>query len=74
MAEKVKEFKCPKCGGTKFTVVYRHYTVADFSQEGAIEGHPMISSGGIRFDSIFCDNCSEPVEDEVAQEMLREVR
>lgn len=69
----MKEFKCPECGNTKFVVVYRHYTVVDFSQEGAIEGHPMIENGGESFDSIFCDNCSEPVEGDTIQEMLKEI-
>ncbi len=69
----MKEFKCPKCGSMKFTLVYRRYTVADFSQEGAIEGNPMISPGGVSFDSLFCDNCAEPVEGEMVQEMLQEV-
>lgn len=70
---KMKEFGCSKCNSTRFVVVHRHYTVADFSQEGAIEGHPAISRGGDIFDSIFCDNCSEPVEGETIQEMLREI-
>lgn len=69
----VANIRCPKCGGSKFVVVYRHYTVADFSQEGAIEDHPFLSNGGESFDSIFCDNCSEPVEGDMIQEILKEV-
>ena len=69
----MKEFKCSKCGNTKFVVVYHHHTVADFSQEDAVEGHPMISNGGESFDSIFCANCFEPVEGDMTQEMLREI-
>lgn len=69
----MKQFKCPKCGGMKFTLVHRHYTVADFSGEGAIEGHPFLFSGGKIYDSMFCDNCAEPIEGDLEQEMLKEV-
>ncbi len=70
----VANIRCPKCGGAKFTIVHRKYTVVDFSREGAIEDHPYLSNGGELFDSVFCDDCSEPIEGDMAQQILREAR
>lgn len=68
----LKQFSCT-CGSRQFTLVRRHYTEVDFSQEGAIEGHPFIRDAGGRFDSFICFNCGEEVPGEQAQEMLGEV-
>jgi len=68
----MKEFSCI-CGCKQFTLVKRKYTEVDFSQEGAIEGHPFIRNAGELFDSLLCFECGEAVSDEQAQEMLKEI-
>lgn len=69
------KFSCPKpgCGCSRFTLVRRTFADVDFSQEGAIEGHPLISDAGNRFDSFLCYECGEEVPTEQAEKMLKEV-
>ena len=69
----MKEFNCPDCGSRSFTMVHRRYTDVNFSQEGAIEGHPELHSAGEVFDSFFCNDCACSIPGEQAQEMLEEV-
>ena len=66
-------FSCPKCGCEKFTLVRETYLGVDFSQEGAIEGHPLISSGANKFSCFQCCGCKEKVPPEQAEKMLKEV-
>lgn len=68
----MREFNCT-CGSKQFTLVRRTYTEVDFSQEGAIEGHPFIRSAGELFDGFVCYECGAVVPDDQAQEMLKEV-
>ncbi len=68
-----KDIHCPKCDSQRFIIAYHDYTIADFSTEGAIEGHPFVRSGGESFDSIFCDECSEPIEGDLIQTIREEV-
>lgn len=67
------KFSCPKCGCERFTLVRETYLGVDFSQEGAVEGHPLISSGGNKFSSFQCTHCREEVPTEQAEKMLKEV-
>lgn len=69
----MKRFSCPACGCQRFTLVRRTHTDVDFSKEGAIEGHPFLSSAGERFDGFLCYECGTPVPAKQANEMLREV-
>lgn len=68
----MKVFSCV-CGSKQFTLVKRTYTVVDFSQEGAVEGHPFIRSSGELFNNFLCYECGAEVPDEQAQEMFKEV-
>lgn len=69
----MKEFHCPECGYQSFTMVHRKYTAVDFSKEGAIEGHPALTSAGEVFECFICDNCTLSVPEGQAKEILREV-
>ncbi len=52
----MKQFKCD-CGCMKFILIQKQETSVDFSREGAIEGHPFISTLGLHFVSIECFSC-----------------
>ncbi len=67
-----KQFSCV-CGFSQFILIERRYTGVDFSQEGAIEGHPYIQDSRNIFDSFVCSKCGEKVPDREAQEMRKEV-
>lgn len=69
----MKQFSCPKCGSKEFTLVRRQLTAVDFSQEGAIEGHPFLRQSSNQFECFLCADCGEEVPEEQAQEMLIEV-
>ncbi len=58
----MKQFKCD-CGSMKFILTQKRETSADFSGEGAIEGHPFISTLGLHFVSIECFSCGAHVVD-----------
>jgi len=67
------EFVCPNCGSKQFTLVKKRYTEVDFSQEGAVEGHPFLHSTREEFNSFICAKCGGVIHEEQSQEMLREV-
>ena len=67
-----KQFSCV-CGSRNFTLHWKTMTEVDFSQEGAVEGHPFLRNVEERFDSFICFECGEEVPEEQAQEMLKEV-
>lgn len=67
-----KQFSC-MCGCKNFTLHRRTMVEVDFSQEGAIEGHPFIGSVSSKFESFLCFACGAEVPDKQAQEMIKEV-
>ena len=67
------KFSCPKCGCERFTLVRETYLGVDFSQEGAIGDHPLISCGGSKFSCFRCCGCGKEVPAEQTEEMLKEV-
>lgn len=67
------KFCCPGCGCSRFTLVRRNLTDVDFSQEGAIEGHPFIMDAGSIFIHFLCYECGKEVPTEQAEKMLKEV-
>lgn len=67
-----KQFSC-MCGCKNFTLHRRRMTEVDFSQEGAIAGHPFLRNAGERFESFICFDCGAEVPDKQAQAMLKEV-
>jgi len=71
------EFSCPKCGCKRFTLVKKNFIDVDFSQEGAIKGHPAISRHLVEQDSGFeyflCYECGEEVPTEQGEKMFVEV-
>ena len=69
----MKQFKCD-CGCLKFILTQKQETSVDFSREGAIEGHPFITTLGLHFVSIECFSCGAHVTDSLEmQQMLEEI-
>ena len=69
----MKEFKC-KCDSKEFILFQQKETLVDFSREGAVEGHPYLTSLSLHATSIECYSCGAKVTDSVTfQEMLREI-
>ena len=69
----MKEFKC-ECGSKEFILFQQKETLVDFSREGAVEGHPYLTSVGIHATSMECFSCGAKVTDSVTfQEMLSEI-
>ena len=68
----MKEFSC-SCGSKKFVLVQTSGTLVDFSQEGAIEGHPRLNTIGTDSYLFKCDSCGVTVPYGQAREMRSEV-
>ncbi len=61
------------CGSKVFMFTRLETLAVDFSQEGAIEGHPHISKGGLSKSSLVCAKCHTKVPDIAADERLKEI-
>ncbi len=68
----MKEWTCI-CGSKVFTFARLETLTADFGKEGAIEGHPHISKGGLGKSSLVCAKCHTRIPDIAASEMLKEI-
>lgn len=71
----MKEFMCPEkdCGSKQFVLATTRQTLVDFSQEGAIKGHPSVNYLSTSPGSIFCYKCHERISPDMTQEMLKEI-
>ena len=69
----MKVFKCD-CGSMKFLLITTNTLLVDFTQEGAIKGHPHLTLDSNSSQDIFkCDECGATVPHEQVLEMRREV-
>lgn len=61
------------CGSRVFALARLETLVADYGEEGAVRGHPKLSSGAMGSHSIHCSSCGTKVPDVVADEMVKEI-
>ncbi len=71
----MKEFICPKkgCGSKQFVLTTTKQTLVDFTQEGAIEGHPHLEHISTSTGTIFCCECQARLPLNMTKEMLKEI-
>lgn len=71
----MKVFICPKkgCGSNQFILATIKQTLVDFSQEGAVEGHPRLEYLSTSTASVFCQKCQKRVPLDMLQEIIKEV-
>lgn len=70
-----KQFTCPQkgCDSKQFVLSAIAQTLVDFSQEGAVEGHPKLERLSTTPSAVFCSICQKRVTLDMAQEMLKEI-
>lgn len=64
---------CELCRHRVFIMVDEQHTLVDYSQEGAIEGHPLIQRQGTIPIKIRCAACYNTVEHNEAEQMRKEI-
>lgn len=71
----MKQFRCTKCRCMRFWRVSTSEHIVDWSQEGAVEGHPRIEGAGqtLLHPLFRCAECGHYVSDATAIEMDKEV-